>query len=123
MRLKKLTPLEILHKQKAELQMKSVELTGTIENNAKYLQRHFGVLFRDSLVDSAVSKMPPKLQSFTGHLLKKEKKTGDTHDFSLLKVAQGIAIGIAEMAPFFLKGKKGALISVLLRQVGKFIPR
>jgi len=121
MRLKKLTPLEILHRQKAELQMKSGELTGSIENNAKYLQRHFGVLFRDSMVESAVSKMPPQLQSFTGHLLKKEKKTTGKQDFSARKVAQGIIIGVTEMAPFFLRGKKGAALSILLKQIVKWV--
>ena len=121
MRLKKLTPLEILHRQKTELQMKSGELTGTIENNARYLQRHFGVLFRDSMVDSAVSKMPPKLQSFTEHLLKKEKKITGKQDFSVRKFTQGIIIGVTEIAPFFLKGKKGAALSILLKQIVKWV--
>jgi hypothetical protein len=101
-------------------------LTGSIENRTKYLQRHFGVLFRDSVVDSAVSKMPPKLQNFTGHLLKKDRKINygpgiDTQDFSARKVAQGIVIGIAEAVPFFLKGKKGTVLAILMRQVVKWI--
>ena len=121
MRLKKLTPLEILHRQKTELRTKSGELTGAIENNAKYLQRHFGVLFRDSLVDSAVLKLPPQLQNFAGHLLKKEQKINGRQDFSVRKVAQGIIIGVAEMAPFFLKGKKGVALSILLKQIVKWV--
>jgi len=122
MKSKKLTPIETLQKQKAFLQAKSNELSESIENHAVYLQQHFGLLIRNSLAESAVSKMPPQLQNFVGHLLKKGDKT-DVHDFSLRKLAQGIVVGATEIAPFFLKGKKGAVFSILLKQVIKWLPR
>jgi hypothetical protein len=117
---KKLTPLEILQKQKAGLQVKSDELAVTIENRAKYVQQNFAPLLRNTVIESAVSKMPPQLRNLTGNFLLKEKKA-NTQNLSLQKVAQGFAISITEIAPFFLKGKKGALISILLKQVIKWI--
>lgn len=118
METKKLTPLEILQAQKAGLQKKSDELTGAIENHAKYLQQNLVPLLRNSAIESAVSKMPPHLQHFAGSLFQKEKKPAPSHS-SLLKVAHGIAIGIAEIAPFFLKGKRGAFLSIILKQIVK----
>jgi len=117
---KKLTPLEILQKQKSDLQTMSDELAGTIENRAKYLQLNLVPLLRNSAIESAISKMPPHLQHLAGSLFQKEKKSG-THSLSLLKVTQGIALGIAEIAPFFLKGKKGAVLSIVLKQVIKWV--
>jgi len=121
MRPKKLTPVEILQKQKAELQAKSNELGEAIENRVRFAQQNFVPLLRNSVVESAISKMPPQLQRFAGNLLLKEKNNNIQDSSSLHKVVQGIAIGIAEITPFFLKGKKGALISVLLKQVIKWI--
>jgi len=117
---KKLTPLELLRKQKAGLQAKSDELSGAIENRARYVQQNLVPLLRNSIVESAVSKMSPQLRNFAGGFFLKEKQN-NTHDSSLRKVTQGIIIGITELAPFFLKGKKGAIISVLLKQVVKWI--
>jgi len=120
MQSKKLTPLQILQMQKNNLQAKSNELAGSIENRARYVQRHFVPLLRNSVVESAVSKLSPQLRSFAGNLFLKEKQN-NAQDFSLRMVAQGVIIGVTELAPFFLKGKKGALIAVLLKQVGKWI--
>ena len=118
MKPKKLTPLEILHKQKIVLQTKSDALAGSIGNHAKYLRQNFVPLFRDSVVESAVSRMPPHLRSIAGNFILKEKKIGTRNlPVHRSKVVQGIAIGIAEIAPFFLKGKKGAFISFLLKQL------
>ena len=122
MQSKKLTPLEILQEQKKGLQAKSNELSGAIENRFKYMQQNFVPLLRDSVMESAVSKMPSNLQNLAGNLLHKEKKTA-TQDSSGHKIAKGITLGIMEIAPFFLKGKKGALISFLLKQIVKRIAR
>jgi len=113
---KKLTPMEILQKQKNDLQTKSDELSDAIENRAKCLQQNFVPLLRNSIVESAVAKMPLPLQNL---FHQKEKKT-DTRELSIRNVALGITAGIAEIAPFFLKGKKGAFISILLKQVVKW---
>ena len=119
---KKLTPLEILQKQKIDLQMKSGELTESIENRARYLQRNFVPLLRNSVMESAVSKMPSPLRSLAGNFLQKETKT-DTTNLSVRRrsVAQRIIIGIAEIVPFFLPGKKGAIFSILAKQVVKWV--
>jgi len=121
MQSKKITPIEILQKQKAGLQAKSDELGATIEKRARFVQQNFIPLLRNSIMESAVSKLPPQLRNFAGNLLQKEKKTNIQDLSPLHKIVQGIAAGIAEIAPFFLKGKKGALISVLLRQVIKWV--
>jgi len=120
MKPKKLTHLEILQKQKIALQIKSEELTDAIENHAKYLQQHFAPLLRNSLMESAVSKIPLQLQNFAGTFFQKEKKTNVSNS-SIGMITQGIVIGIAEIAPFFLKGKKGVLLSILLKQIIKWI--
>ena len=117
---KKLTPLQILQMQKNNLQAKSNELAGTIENRARYVQQHFVPLLRNNVVESAVSKLPPQLRSLAGNLFLKEKQN-NAQDSSLRKVTQGIAVGVMELAPFFLRGKKGAVISILLKQVVKWI--
>jgi len=120
MQSKKLTPLELLRKQKAGLQVKSDKLSVTIESRARYIQQNFVPLLRNSIVESAVLKMPPQLRSLVGGFFLKEKQN-NTQDSSLRKITQGIIVGITELAPFFLKGKKGAIVSVLLRQVVKWI--
>ena len=120
MKPKKLTPLEILQKQKNDLRTKSSELTVSIENHAKHLQQHFGPLLRDSMIKTAVSKMPSIIQNFTGNILQKEKKE-DVSTSYLRIITQGIVVGIVEIAPFFLKGRKGAIISILLKQIAKWI--
>jgi len=120
MRSKKLTPLETLHKQKSSLQAKSDELAVSIENRARYVQQNFIPLLRNNVVESAISKMPPQLRNLTENLLLKENKI-NTQGSSIRRIAQGAVIGIAEIAPFFLKGKRGAFISILLKQVTKWI--
>jgi hypothetical protein len=121
---KRLTPLEMLQKQKNELQRKSDRLGRTIEKNARYLQDNFGPLLRDNLVESAISKMPTPLQNLTDKLLHKdfsqENKTV-TQESPVRKTIQGIAVGISEIVPFFLKGKKGVIISMALKQILKLI--
>ena len=120
MKQKKLTPLEILQMQKNGLQKKSDELAATIENRAMYLKLHFVPLLRDSLMESAVSKMPSPLRMLAGNFLQKEKKS-ETRNLPARRVTQGIVIGLAGIAPFFLKGKKGAFLSILLKQLVKLI--
>lgn len=118
MQSKKLTPLEILQEQKAGLQIKSNELSDAIENRAKYVQQNFVPLLRNNAVESAVSKMPPQLRNLAGSFFQKEKKI-PAKDSSLRRITQGIVLGITEIAPFFIKGKRGAFISILLKQVIK----
>jgi len=122
MQSKKLTPLEILHKQKNDLQVKSDELSRAIGNHSKYLQENLVPLLRDNLVESAVSKMPFHLRNLTGNFIQKRKKT-NTGNLSIFKVVHSIALGIAEIAPFFLKGKKGAIFSFIVKPIIKWLSR
>jgi len=122
MKHKKLTPLEILLKQKADLQAKSDILSGSIENHVKYLHNNSASLLSDTLIDSAVSKLPPQLQSLVGSFLQKKRETDaqETNDSNFGKFIIGAAIGITEIAPFFIRGKKGMFISLLMKQIMKF---
>ena len=94
MQTKKISPLEILQKQKNDLQVKSDELSGKIESNVNYLQKNFVPLLRDNVVESAISKTPHKL-------------------------IPGIVTGIASMVPLFVKGRKGVILSFVLKQIVK----
>jgi len=120
MQQKKLTPLQLLRKQKISLQAKSDELSGTIENRVRFVQQNFVPLLRNSVMESAVSKMPPQLRNIAGSFFLKEKRN-DTQDSFLHKVAQGIITGIAELAPLFLRGKKGTIVSILLKQIVQWV--
>jgi hypothetical protein len=122
MKKKKLTPMEILHKQKASLQAKSDELSGTIENRFNFLQQNWVPLLRNSLVESAIAKMPPQLQGIAGLFLHKEQKK-EVQDSQKQKVVHGVITGIATIVPFFLKGKTGAILSIILQQITKRIVR
>ena len=128
---KKLTPLEILQKQKSELQAKSDELSGNVENRFKYIQQNFAPLLRQSVVDAAVAKLPPPVRNFAGNFLKKEQKVQDEQVTDLQtekslgvgKLLLGVVSGAAEVAPVFVRGKKGMLVSLLLKQVIKRIAK
>ena len=123
MQSKKLTPLEILQKQKTDLQAKSNELSGTIENRVIYLQQNFAHLLRDSLIESTVSKLPTQLQNLAGSFIHKEQKTDTqvTQNSTLSKFALGIVAGIAGIAPLFISGKKGKFLFVIVKQIIRFI--
>jgi len=124
MQSKNLTPLEVLQKQKSELQRKSDRLGRTIENNARYLQDNFVPLLRNNLIESAISKAPAPIQNLTGKFLQKNFHNDEeslTQGSTIRKVAQGIAVGVSEIVPFFLRGKRGVAISLVLKQIVKWI--
>ena len=128
---KKLTPLEILQKQKNELQAKSDELSCNIENRFRYIQQNFSPLLRQSVMDAAVAKLPPQVRNFAGNFLKKKHKVQNEQVTDLQtvkspgigKVLLDVVSGAAEVAPVFLRGKKGMLISFLLKQVIKRVAK
>jgi hypothetical protein len=115
--------LEILQKQKNDLQAKSNELSGTIENRVVYLQKNFVPLIRDSLVESAISKLPPQLQNLAGSFIQKEQKTNTqiTQNSTHSKLVLGIVAGIAGIVPLFLRGKKVKFLSIIVNQIIRFI--
>ena len=123
MQTKKLTPLEILQKQKNDLQAKSDELSATIENRVKYLQQNFTSLLRNSIVESTVSKLSPHLQSLAGSFIRMEQKTDTQYaqKSTVSKFILGTAIVFAEIAPLLIRGKKGMFLSVIVKQMIKWI--
>jgi len=120
MQSKKPTPLEILQKQKIDLQVKSDALSAGIENHVKYLQQNFVPLLRAGLMEPVISKIPPPLQNLIGLFFPKEKQTL-ARNTSGHKTFQMIAGGIAEITPFFVKGKKGVILSIILKKISKWI--
>ena len=115
---KKLTPLEILQRRKKRLQIKSDELTGSLEGNLEYLQQHLGTLVGASAMDAVVSKTPPFVQDFLGRgkYSGKWKETGSFNRMALLE-------GALDLLPFFIKGTKGWIASLVLDQAKKWFFR
>ena len=100
----KLTPLEVLQKQKADLRLKSSTLTESLENELNYIQHNFGTIISNTVVEGVVSKTPPFVQS----LLVRNKK------ISLIESVSGIL-------PFFIKGSRGWILRLVLDQARKWI--
>ena len=92
MRKSKLSPLEILHKQKTRLQKKSKALSDAIEINFNYLQRNSVSLLSDAIARSTLSSMPSFLRNLTANFggKKQERNTKSSASRSLII---GIAAG------------------------------
>jgi hypothetical protein len=118
----KLTPLEILQMQKKDLQVRVDELSGTIENRFRYMQKHFAPLLGNSLIETAFTRIPPQLRGLVSHFFQKEHEP-DARVLTPHNTALGVVAGIAEIAPFFLKRKKGVFLSILLKLLVKFFVR
>jgi hypothetical protein len=108
------TPLEILHEQKTCLQKKSDALADAIENNFNYLQRNSVALLSDAIAVSTLSSMPPFLRNLAANFLEKKQECNPKSSASRSLII-GIASGLAEVIPLFLKGKKGIIISILVK--------
>jgi hypothetical protein len=107
----KLTPLEVLQRQKIRLQTKSDALIDILEDNFDYLQHNMGALVGDSAVSAVVSKTPPFVQDLLGR--------GDRYDngeetsaFSRLALLDGAL----DILPMFMKGPKGWIARFVLKQ-------
>jgi len=121
---KRLSPLEILQKQKTDLQAKADVLSDNIENRVNYLQKNFTPLLFNSIVESATSKLPPQLQNLAGKFIQKEPKSADTQNATnstVSKLISGIVIGIAVVVPIIISNKKGKIISFLMKQILRMI--
>jgi hypothetical protein len=112
----KLTPLEILQRQKMRLQMKSDALIDILEDNFEYLQYNFGSLVGDSAVSAIVSKAPPVVQNLLG----RGNRYDDDKLFSVNKLAW-LAEGAMDFLPLFLKGPKGWIARFVLNQARKVL--
>jgi hypothetical protein len=108
----KLTPLEVLQRQKLRLQVKSEALTDTLEENLNYLQHNIGALLGNSAVTAVVSKTPPFVQDLLG---RGERLSDGEQPGTLLSIAEA---GL-DFLPLFLKGPKGFVAKLVLRQLKK----
>ena len=107
----KLTPLEVLQKQKARLRLQSEVLTETLENDLNYIQHNMGTIISNTVVDAVVSKSPPIVKS-----LLNRGKNPETGHFDRL----GLVEGILDILPAFIKGSKGWLAHLALLQLRKW---
>jgi hypothetical protein len=113
----KLTPLEVLQKQKIRLQTKSEALADVLEENFDYLHHNIASLLGNSAADAAISKMPPLVQNLLG-----KRNTEEYEDFepsqSTNKLAM-LADGALSILPFFMKGPKGFVASFVMKNLKK----
>jgi hypothetical protein len=112
MSFKQLSPAESLQLRKKRLEDQAKSLSDVLESKFDYLQGNFITLLGGSIVDSVVSKMPPFARNFI-----RKQENNNSGKSEILSILNGLAIGVMEIAPFFLKGKKGLVISFLLKQV------
>jgi hypothetical protein len=105
----KLTPIEVLQKRKIRLSVKADALQAVLEENLEYLQENFGALIRETTTEALIAKMPPFVQNLIG----RGKNNISSSQY------EGIAEGAIGLVPFFLKGGKGFIVSVLLNQLKK----
>ena len=114
MRSTKLTPTEVLQRQKARLRLKSDALTEALEGNLNYVQHNMGTIVTNSVTEAVVSKSPPIVQSLLGR--SKGTETGSFDHTDLIG-------GALDILPLFIKGSKGWLIRLVLDQARKWIFR
>ena len=114
MRSTRLTPTEVLQKQKLRLRLKSNVLTEKLENDLNYVQHNIGTIITNSVVDAVVSKTPPLIQSLLG---RNQNPETDRFDY------WGLIEGVLDLLPVVIKGQKGWLVRLVLQQIGKFFFR
>jgi len=108
----RLTPTEALQLKKKRLKAEAEALSSALENKFDFLQKNFVPIIACSVLDSAVSKMPSVVQNF---IFRQENSNGKKIRMS--PILSGIASGVVDIIPLFMKGKKGLIISFLLQQV------
>ena len=113
MRSTKLTPSEVLQKQKTRLRLQADALTEALENDLNYIQHNMGTIISNSVVEAVVSNSPPLVKSLLGR-----GKTG-TGKFD----RSGLVEGVLDVLPVLIKGSKGWLAQLMLYQVKKWIFR
>ena len=111
----KLTPLEVLQRQKASLRLKSDELTEILENDLNYIQRNLRTIVNNTVMEGVVSKTPPLVQSLLGR--SKNPETGRSNRSS------GLITGALDILPFFVKGSKGWMVRLVLNLAKKWISK
>jgi len=113
-----LSPLEVLQKRKNVLQEQYDSLADKLEEDVEYLRRNMVFLLGESALSVVASKMPPFAQGlFSGGSVK--EISGESEKFKMKGLLKLLAEGAINITPFFLRGKKGFIASLLLRQLKK----
>ena len=115
---KKLKPIEILQRRKIRLQVKADALTNILEENFVYLQDNTVSLVSESAVNILISKMPPFIQGLFGRKksdLTSEIKTRFNPELNI----SGLLVNALDIIPFFIKGKKGLLATIIINLIKK----
>lgn len=115
----KRSPLERLQRQKIRLQVKSDALYDSMEENFNYLKDNAGSLVGEAAADAVLAKMPPFVQQLFPRAREK-----DAHSSGIASTLMaGIADKAADIVPFFVKGKKAFFLTLLLKQLTRFLPK
>jgi hypothetical protein len=108
----KLTPLEVLQKQKLRLQHKSDVLTERLENDFDYFQNNIGTILSNTAMKAIVTKTPPVIQSLLGI-----NRNTETDSCS----RSGLIAGALDVLPVFFKGPKQWIARFIIGQVKRWI--
>lgn len=113
-----LTPLDILKRRKIRLLVKAEALTDILEENMMYLQDNAVPLVSESAMDTITSKMPPFIQSLLG----KGHKISLSDAVPQAKYSTWI-FTLLDFVPMFLKGGKGFIATLLIKQIKKLFSK
>ena len=116
---KTLKPIEILQRRKIRLQVKTDALTTILEENFVYLQDNAVSLVGESSVNILISKMPPFVQGLLGR--KKSDSIDDLEPQSNTVKINNLVVNALDVIPFFIRGKKGLMASLMINLVKKFL--
>ena len=116
---KTLKPIEILQRRKIRLQVKADALTNILEENFVYLQENAVSLVGESTVNILLSKTPSFIQGLFGR--KKDDSTAEIETQSNLLKVNNLVVNVLDVVPFFIRGKKGIIVSLIINLVKKFL--
>ena len=112
MSLARLTPTEALQLKKKQLKAEAEVLSDALESKFDFLQKNLVPIIAGSALDAAVSKMPSVVRDCIFR-----QENGDGKAVRMSSILSGVVSGALFIAPLFLKGRKGLVVSFLLQQV------
>jgi hypothetical protein len=113
----KLTPIQVLEKRKNCLQTQLEALTDNLEENFTYLQNNFASLLSDAAVGTVIDRLPPFVQRLFGNGERDNPPTTASRPINYKKLIDNTL----DIIPLFLKGKKGAIMTLILKQISHFV--
>lgn len=115
---RKETPKELLKREKALLEKKSERLVVSIEDTLEYSRDNIGAIIGQTALESVIPMLPPFVQRILrGGECTSTKRYREEPTFLSFASLTGI---VAELLPFFLKGKKGIILSYVLKKLRRF---